>query len=94
MPYECPDPSQNSGNLEENQIPNKIGEPLSNACDRSHTIGSIPEVIRHPAFTLVDGGAVAGRPSNGGIQNMASFFKPRHGCYYDKDAKFSGSTCE
>lgn len=92
MPFTCDDPKQNSGN-EESNIPNKVGAPLSAACDRSATMGSIPEVIYHPAFTQVDGAAVVGKPSNGGIANPGSFFKSRRGCFYDKDAKFSGSTC-
>lgn len=74
-------------------IPVKVGEPLSTACERAKTIGSIPSVIRTPWYTLVDGAVVTGDVSNAGICNTASFFKSRSGCYDSKDAQTSGSTC-
>lgn len=71
-------------------IPVKEGFPLSTACERATIIGSIPEVIRFPNFTLVRGGTVVNRISSAGITNMASFFKTRTGCFYDKDGQVSG----
>lgn len=70
----------------------KVGEPLSTACERGHILGAIPEVIRHPGFTVSAGGIPDRKTSSGGIQNMASFFKARHGCYHDKNAQLP-STC-
>lgn len=92
MAFTCKDPAQNSGN-DEHAIPVKQGAPLSAACDRAATTGSIPEVIRYANWTKVAGAPVGSKISNGGIQNMSAFFKTREGCYYDKDARFSGSTC-
>lgn len=92
MPCDCADPAQNSGN-DEFGIPIKQGAPLSSACERAHIMGAIPEVIRHPGFTLTAGGVTASKVSNGGISNMASFFKQRHGCYHDKNSQLP-TTCE
>lgn len=75
-----------------NQIPVKVGEPLSTACERVTAIGSIPEVIRYAGFTLVAGAPVGGIVSNGGIANPKSFFASRTGCYQDMDARVA-STC-
>lgn len=74
-------------------IPVKVGEPLSTACERVTTIGSIPSVIRYPQFTLVNGTAVATEISDGGIENMRSFFQTRNGCYQSMHARTMGSTC-
>ena len=78
---------------ETTQIPRKIGQPLSTACQRVSTIGSIPEVLIYPGVSLVDGGLITLSTPNGGISNMSSFFKSRVGCYAAKDARLSASTC-
>jgi len=74
-------------------IPIKIGEPLSDACSRDQVMGSIPEVLKYAGFTLVGGAPASSKISNGGISNIASFFKVREGCYYNRDSILSGSTC-
>lgn len=75
------------------EIPLKEGFPLSSACERATLVGSIPEIVRHPAFTYVFGvGAIAGVASNGGISNPVSFFQDRRGCYHDKNNQ-QPSTC-
>lgn len=74
-------------------IANKVGAPLSTACERAVGIGAIPEVIRYAGFTLVGGTAVAGSISNAGIVNPTSFFKSRQGCYYSQNGRLAGSTC-
>lgn len=83
---------QTSGNPAGGPIPIKVGEALSSACERNVIIGAIPSIVRYPGFTLVAGGVAARKPSSGGIQNMASFFKHREGCYHDKNAQLP-STC-
>lgn len=83
----------NSGNPVYN-IPVKVGQPLSNSCERLGTVGSIPTVLNYANFTLVNGVAVGGIPSNGGICNMASFFKSRRGCYHNKNAQGPSNCCE
>lgn len=74
-------------------IPQKVGEPLSTACERTTIVGQIPETINFPNFTTVNGAVAASIPSDGGIQNMVEFFKSRKGCYYDMNARLYGSTC-
>lgn len=74
-------------------IPLKEGFPLSTPCERATIVGSIPEIVRYPAYTMVFGeGAVAGVPSNGGIGTPVAFFKDRRGCYADKNNQ-QASTC-
>lgn len=90
--YQIP---SNSGN-DVSGIPVKVGEPLSSSCDRAVTVGSIPEVIRHPAFTTVDGAVLASKSSNGAIPSgaLVSFFSGRSkakGCF--GDISLYGSTC-
>ena len=77
------------GNITYN-IPVKEGFPLTTACERATMIGSIPETIKFPGFTLVRGGVVTNRIASAGIANMASFFKSRKGCYYDNNGRVSG----
>ena len=84
--------ASNSGNPVDGPIPIKVGQPLSTACERGYVMGAIPEVIRHPAFTLTNGAVTPSRPSSGGVQNPKSFFKTRKGCYYDKNVQLP-STC-
>ena len=88
--YDIPN---NSGNDVTN-IPIKQGAPMSTSCQRANTIGSIPEVIRHPAFTTIDGGVAAVKVSNGGISlgAMGSFFNRRNKECFD-DIPLQGSTC-
>jgi hypothetical protein len=74
-------------------IPIKDGHALSSANERAVIMGSIPQVVRHPAWTLVGGKAVAGITSNGGISNPSNFFKNRIGVYFDKNGQSGGSTC-
>lgn len=95
MACDCPDVNNPSGNdiNAVNGIPLKVGEPLSSLNERATIMGAIPEVIRHPAFTLVAGGTVVNKMSNGGIQNMASFFKTRDGTYFNKNAQLSANCC-
>ena len=81
----------NSGNAGPS-IPVKVGEPLSTACERATVVGAIPMVIRFPGFTTVNGDAIAGVSSNGGICNLGAFFLNRDGCYDDKNAQLA-STC-
>lgn len=81
-----------SGNEVAN-IPVKIGEPLSTACQRAVTIGSIPQIINFANFTLVDGAIPTSKPSNGGIANMGSFFTSRKGCFYNEWSQDYGTTC-
>jgi len=87
---DCTAPEQ--GNLVSN-IPVKIGSPLSTACQRATTIGSIPEVTRFANFTLVDGAVAIDVVSSGGICSIPSFFQTRRGCFYDMNSRLSGSTC-
>lgn len=77
-------------------IPVKVGAPLSTACERANMIGSIPEVIRHPAFTVVNGAIPATKVSSGGISAgaMATIFNRRgsvNGCF--GDSMLMGSSC-
>ena len=51
MAFECP--KEPVSGHDERNIPVKPGAPLSTACERSSTKGSIPEVIRFPRVTLV-----------------------------------------
>lgn len=74
-------------------IPIKIGEPLSSACERATVVGSIPVVIRHPAFTLINGGVALNLVSNAGIRNLSSFFANPQGCYADRDARLASTCC-
>ena len=92
MAFECP--KEPVSGHDERNIPVKPGAPLSTACERSSTKGSIPEVIRFPRVTLVAGGVAQARTTNGGIRNMKSFFKTREGCYANEESRFSGSSCE
>lgn len=95
MACDCGTPLNVNGNsvLAETHIPLKQGFPLSSLNERAYVIGSIPQVVRHPAFTLVDGGVVANLQSNAGIMNMASFFKPRKGLYKDTNMRLSENCC-
>lgn len=93
MPCDC-GPGEVSGN-EVSNIPIKQGFPLSTPCERATIMGAIPEVIRYPAFTLVRGATIVSKESNGGILNPTSFWKPRAGCYYDKNAQLAGcNSCQ
>lgn len=92
MAFTCP--QEPVSGHEERNIPVKQGAPLSTACERSSTRGSIPSVVRLPQVTLVAGGVSETMTSNGGIRNMKSFFKNRDGCYANVDARFSGSNCK
>lgn len=96
MSCACPDTNNPSGNDIQAQIhiPLKVGEPLSSLNDRAVIMGSIPEVIRHPAFTLVGGGTVENKIANGGIQSLSSFFKNRQGTYFNKNAQLAANCCE
>lgn len=70
------------------------GEALSTACERYTGVGQIPRVLAVPGATFVRGKAVAGVPSNGGIQNPVSFFKSTEGdCYTDGWAKLASACC-
>lgn len=82
MACDCVANPNNSGN-DVYWIPLKPGFPLSNACDRSHVIGSIPQIVRFPNFTLISGGVAENRTSNGGIGNLSSFFTRRDDCFSD-----------
>jgi len=74
-------------------IPIKVGAPLSSSCERATLVGSIPEVIRHPAFTTVNGAIAAPvKASSGGICNLNSFFKNYSDCY-ENDNNRLASTC-
>lgn len=78
-------------------IPVKVGEPLSSSCQRATTIGSIPEVIRHPAFTVINGGVSASKHSNGGVPvgGLAKFLLSPQSKASDcfSDLPSYGSTC-
>lgn len=74
-------------------LPVKVGEPLTTASDRARIIGSIPQIIRLPWFTLSNDAVAVGTISNAGISNTASFFKTRKGVYSDKNGQLSGSNC-
>lgn len=74
-------------------IPLKVGFPLSSACERATVIGSIPEIIRYPGYTAVNGSPVVVLQSNGGISNKASFFKKRSGCYGNESGQVGGTNC-
>lgn len=91
MPCDTQNPAL--GGNEVANIPVKVGEPLSSACERAHVVGSIPEVVYHPAFTVVNGGIPATKISSAGIQNRELFFSTKSGCYTDRDSRFSGSSC-
>lgn len=74
-------------------IPIKVGEPLSSACERATIVGAIPEVIRYPQFTLIAGGVYPRVTSNGGIRNTRSFFASKNGCYEDRNARLASNCC-
>lgn len=75
-------------------IPLKIGEPLSTSCERATIVGSIPEVIRFPGFTTVNGAiAYPSRVSSGGICNLTSFFRNHNGCYENENNRLASSCC-
>jgi len=85
-------PASSSGN-DVYGIPLKIGFPLSTACERANIVGSIPQVIRYAGFTLINGGLLASKPSNGGIGNPSNFFQYRSGCFGTFNGGLSGSEC-
>ena len=87
-----PGPEPGKGTEVQN-IPIKVGEPLSNACERATIIGSIPQVLRYAGFTLVNGATVVNLVSNSGIENMGMFFKTRRGCFQDMNGRLAGSNC-
>jgi len=89
MPCACENPLGN----DVYGIPVKIGEPLSTACERATVVGSIPQVLIYGGGTFVNGALVNGVVSDGGIENVAEFFKARTGCYYSMTARPFGSTC-
>lgn len=60
-------------------IPVKIGAPMSTLSQRFTDVGSIPEVLNYPGWTLVNGAAVGGIASMGGISNPGNFFRTRSG---------------
>lgn len=95
MSCECPDVYNPSGNDIQDavHIPNKMGEPFSSLNERATIIGALPQVLRYPGFTLVNGGTIVNKMSNGGIQNLSAFFKSRTGAYYDKNAQLSAPCC-
>ena len=76
------------------QRPLKIGEPMSTACERSTRRGSIPEVIRFPKFTTVNGAVVAGITSSAGIApaSMVAFMRNNTGGCYN-ELTMQASTC-
>lgn len=76
-----------------NNIPVKIGAPLSTACERMTTIGAIPSVLNYAGFTLVGGAPVTRIASMGGIEYPSCFFATRSGCYESMWARPYGSTC-
>lgn len=90
MSCNCTTPSQSGNDVY--GIPVKLGAPMSTACQRASIIGSIPTILRYAGFTLINGGLLATKPSNGGIGNLNSFFKNRPGCY-GENAQLSGSEC-
>lgn len=92
MAFTCPK-EPISGHTEHN-IPVKQGAPLSTACDRAGTKGSIPEVLRLPQVTLVAGAVSKTEPTNGGIRNMKAFFKTRKGCYANPEARSTIGCCD
>lgn len=78
-------------------IPLKVGEPLSSACQRANTIGRIPEILHYPGFVVSGGKIPAKKASNAGISEggMKMFFSRRSsdlGCF--GDVPLYGSTCE
>lgn len=74
-------------------IPLKSGFPMSTACERATIIGSIPEIIRYPGYTTVNGSPVVVLQSNGGIANKALFFKRQSGCYGSDSGQIGGTNC-
>lgn len=72
-------------------IPVKVGAPMSTANQRAVVVGSIPQVLNMPWFTLVGCSIAVNKQSNGGIDNPASFFKYRTG--YASPNVIAGSTC-
>ena len=99
MAEECLQPCEEScvatnpsGNLV-SQIPVKVGTPLSSACERAVTDGSIPQIVRFANWTQVNGAPVQNRVSMGGICSIPSFFKTRNGCFYSSKGRLSGATC-
>lgn len=94
MACDCPSILDNSGNPVSG-IPVKIGAPMSTLSQRFVTVGSIPVVLNYANFTLVNGALAATRPSNGGIANLASFFRTRSGSLYNNDnAQLAELCCE
>jgi len=71
----------------------KPGEPISSACERAGIIGSIPQIVRYPSFTMINGTVAAGQVSNGGIRNLRSFFTVRSGCYENDNVRLSSNCC-
>lgn len=77
----------------ESFIPIKEGEPLSTGCERFGEVGSIPEVIRYPSYTLVNGVVATSVVSSGGIVNPAAFFLNKSGCYTNDNAQLASNCC-
>lgn len=75
------------------QIPVKVGQPLSSACQRATVIGAIPQVIRYPSFTTANGAVLASAVSNAGISNLNAFFTNKSGCYEDANARLASNCC-
>lgn len=87
-------PSQNGNEVY--NIPVKEGFPLSAACERVNHLGSIPEVIRFPSFTLIGGAVKASKVSSGGFASdsaLSNMLNKRigTGCY--AELGLLGSTC-
>lgn len=92
MACDCPSILDNSGNPVSG-IPVKIGAPMSTLGQRFVTVGSIPVVLNYANFTLVNGFAVSGVPSNGGIADTASFFRTRSGSLYNSNSAQLAELC-
>lgn len=93
--YEVTHETTTQVEVAEAPIPIKIGEPLSTQCDRATRIGSIPDVVKHPAFTTIDGGVKAVETSNGGVKPsvIVNFFTNQSGCYQNANARLASTCC-
>lgn len=75
-------------------IPVYQGEPLSAACQRTTTMGNIPEVYNYPGFTVVNGVLETKRTPMAGIASgeLRNFFGRRmSGCF--GDVPYYGTVC-
>lgn len=84
----------NVGGNEVYNIPLKVGEALSTACERANLVGSVPDITYYPQFTKVAGGVIGRSPFPAGFSeaSLKIFMRAgRDGCYGENTVQ--ASTC-